>query len=129
MSKDAPPPHHRELAAQAAAEEVLRTIYGDDLEGCAGSVDNIAGVIRVALDEQANRDDTLNGVHEKGLEAILLLSTPPADGPSLTPEALRSLLGDRLDKIRDLATKIMATCASVRALQEGQQASTSRAAE
>jgi hypothetical protein len=38
---------------------------------------------------------------------VQLLATPPADGQTLSPEDLRSLLGERLDKIRELASKIL----------------------
>lgn len=52
-----------------------------------------------------SRDADLN---EKAYEAIRLLSTPPANGPSLNADELRSLLSDRLDKIQTLATKVIA---------------------
>jgi len=36
------------------------------------------------------------------------LSTPPANGSSLNADELRSLLGDRLDKIQALANRVIA---------------------
>jgi hypothetical protein len=104
MSSDA----QREKAANSAAEEVLRIIYGDDLEGCAVNLDSIATVVRSALDEQAALNQELAELHEKGFEAIQLLSTPPPDGEKLSPEDLRSLLGERLDKIQTLSSRIVA---------------------
>ena len=47
-------------------------------------------------------------LHEKAYEAIRLLSTPPANGQSLNADELRSLLGDRLDKILTLTNKVIA---------------------
>lgn len=97
-----------ERAANSAAEEVLRIIYGDDLEGCAVNLDSIATVVRSALDEQAAHDRELAELHEKGFEAIQLLSTPPPHGEKLAPEDLRSLLSERLDKIQTLSSRIIA---------------------
>ena len=94
-------------AANAAAEEVLRVIYGDDLQGCTVSLDEVSGVIRAAFEEQARNATDLAELHSKGFEAVQLLSTPPADGHALSPEGLRTLLGERLDKIREVATKIL----------------------
>ena len=94
--------------ARSAAEEILRIIYGDDLEGCSVSLDRITEVISAAMAGQAQFDRAIAELNEKAYEAIRLLSTPPADGQSLNPDELRSLLGDRLDKILTLATKVIA---------------------
>ena len=94
--------------ATAAAEEVLRVIYGDDLEGCAVGLDSVASVIRASFEDHVRTRDELAELHSKGFEAVQLLATPPADGNTLSPEDLRSLLGERLDSIRALATKILA---------------------
>ena len=94
--------------ARAAAEEILRIIYGDDLEGCTVSLDRITEVIAAAMAGQAQFDRAIAELSEKAYEAIRLLSTPPANGPSLGADELRSLLGDRLDKIQSLATKVIA---------------------
>ena len=95
-------------ASRAAAEEILRIVYGDDLEGCTVSLDQVTGIISAALAEQAQQSRALAELHEKGYEAIQLLSTPPANGQALGPDELRSLLGERLDKIQTLATKVIA---------------------
>ena len=95
-------------AARLAAEEILRIIYGDDLEGCTVSLDRITEVIATAMAGQAQFDRAIAELNEKAYEAIRLLSTPPADGQSLNADELRSLLGDRLDKILTLATKVIA---------------------
>ena len=95
-------------AARVAAEEILRIIYGDDLEGCTVSLDRITEVISTAMAGQAQFDRAIADLNEKAYEAIRLLSTPPANGPALNADELRSLLGDRLDKIQTLATKVIA---------------------
>jgi hypothetical protein len=94
--------------ARVAAEEILRIIYGDDLEGCTVSLDGITEVISTAMAGQAQFDRAIAELNEKAYEAIRLLSTPPANGSSLNADELRSLLSDRLDKIQTLATKVIA---------------------
>jgi hypothetical protein len=100
--------HRMDETARVAAEEILRIIYGDDLEGCTVSLDRITSVISTAMAGQAQFDRAVVELNEKAYEAIRLLSTPPADGPSLNADELRSLLGERLDKIQSLATKVIA---------------------
>ena len=107
--------------ARVAAEEILRIIYGDDLEGCTVSLDQITEVIAAAMAGQAQFDRAIADLNEKAYEAIRLLSTPPADGQSLNADELRSLLGDRLDKILTLATKVIA---ATKAQKEIEAAST-----
>ena len=94
--------------SRVAAEEILRIIYGDDLEGCAVSLDRITEVIAAAIAGQAQCDRAVAELHAKAYEAIQLLATPPANGQSLNADELRSLLGERLDKIQSLATKVIA---------------------
>ena len=98
---------HLDRNATAAAEEVLRVIYGDDLNGCAVRLDDVSRVIRSAFEKHARNAADLGELHAKGFEAVQLLATPPATGHTLSPEDLRTLLGERLDKIRELATKIL----------------------
>jgi hypothetical protein len=93
--------------AIATAEEILRVIYGDDLQGCAVSLDSIAAVIRTGLEEHARIGGEIAELHAKAFEAVQLLSTPPMDGHALSPEDLRSLLGERLDKIQTLTGKVL----------------------
>lgn len=99
---------HLNDKATAAAEEILRIIYGEDLRGCAVNVDQIAAVIAAALEGNAVDTRQVTELHLKAFEAVQLLSTPPQDGHTLSAEDLRSLLGDRLDKIRALADKVLA---------------------
>jgi len=94
--------------ARISAEEILRIIYGDDLEGCTVSLDRITEVIAGALATQMQEDRAIAELHEKGYEAIQLLSTPPPDGQTLGADELRSLLGERLDKIQSLASQVIA---------------------
>lgn len=39
--------------AMVAAEEVLRTIYGDDLEGCTVKLETVASIIQDAIEPDA----------------------------------------------------------------------------
>lgn len=93
--------------SNAAAEEVLRVIYGDDLQGCTVSLDHVAAAIRAAFQENARLSTDLAELHTKGFQAVQLLATPPTGGTALTPDDLRSLLSERLDQIRELAVKIL----------------------
>lgn len=93
--------------ANAIAEEALRVIYGDDLEGCAVRLDTLAAAVRPLIEAHARAEHELADLHAKGFEAVQLLSTPPADGHTLSAEDLRSLLGERLDKIHSLTQQIV----------------------
>jgi hypothetical protein len=104
-------------AARVAAEEILRIIYGDDLAGCTVSLDQITAVISTAMAGQTQFERAIAELNEKAYEAIRLLSAPPANGPSLNADELRSLLGDRLDKIQTLATKVIAATKAQRNLE------------
>ncbi|MFL6521128.1 MAG: hypothetical protein ACJ8NS_12975 [Chthoniobacterales bacterium] len=104
--------HPTQKAARAAAEEILRIIYGDDLAGCTVSLDRITDVIATAMTGQTQVDRAIAELNDNAYEAIRLLSTPPADGASLNADELRSLLSDRLDKIQALANKVIATTKS-----------------
>jgi hypothetical protein len=110
-------PNPSPQAARAAAEEILRIIYGDDLAGCNVSLDRITAVIATAMAGQAQFERAIAELNEKAYEAIRLLSTPPANGQALNADELRSLLGDRLDKIQTLAIKVIAATKAQRDLQ------------
>ena len=105
--------------ANAVAEEILRTIYGDDFEGCRVSLESIASIVYDGFVGRAAADRELLELHEKAQEAIRLLATPPADGNALVPQELQALLSDRLDTIRNLSDKIIATTKSVKAQDTG----------
>jgi hypothetical protein len=109
--------HLNQRAARAAAEDILRIIYGDDLEGYTVSLDRITAVISTAMTSQAQFERAIAELNEKAYEAIRLLSTPPANGQALDADELRSLLGDRLDKIQTLATKVIAATKAQRDLE------------
>ncbi|MDB6032901.1 MAG: hypothetical protein JWM16_3239 [Verrucomicrobiales bacterium] len=95
--------------AQAVAEEVLRTIYGDDFKGCTVNLDQIALIVQAALTRQGAKDQELLELNEKAVEAMQLLSTPPNAAQKLAAKDLQALLTDRLDAIRVLAKKVMDT--------------------
>jgi hypothetical protein len=94
--------------ANAVAEEILRTIYGDDFAGCQVSLESIGAIVYDGFVGRAAADRELLELHAKAQEAIRLLATPPADGHTLVPQELQALLSDRLDTIRNLAEKIIA---------------------
>ena len=95
--------------AQAAAEEVLRTIYGDDFAGCTVSLDQISLIIQAALTRQGSKDQELLELHDKAIEAMQLLATPPEAARQLAPSELQGLLSDRLDAVRALAGRVAET--------------------
>jgi hypothetical protein len=113
MSGDAGP----DKLAMLSAEEVLRTIYGDDLRGCNVSLETIARIIQEALSQRNEEDKDLIEMYEKLVEAIDLLSTPPDSSKVAGPNELRTLLGERLDSIHVLTQKTRKTTSSLKALR------------
>ena len=101
MSANARP----EDLAMAVAEEVLRTIYGDDFKGCTVTPEAVARVVLEGLNQMAAKDRALLELYEKVVEGIHLLSTPPDASKIADANALRSLLGERLDTIHGITTK------------------------
>ncbi|HEX4263511.1 MAG TPA: hypothetical protein VH597_04155 [Verrucomicrobiae bacterium] len=110
MSSDAQP----DALAFVTAEEVLRTIYGDDLEGCTVSLDALAGVIDDAINQTAARNSEVLELYEKVVEAVHLLSTPPDKTKVTEPTELQALLTERLDAIHAISSKTIETLAIVR---------------
>src|SRR5829696_6288927 len=113
MSGETPP----DKLATLAAEEVLRTIFGDDLHGCTVSLDSVAKIIGETIEQRTEEDKDLIEMYEKLVEAIDLLSTPPASDKVPGPDELRSLLGERLDAIHTLAQKTRKTTDSLKSLR------------
>ncbi len=91
------------------AEEVLRTLYGDDFKGCTVSPETIANIIREAIDQRAAKDKALLDLYEKVVQGIKVLSTPPDVSKVADPQALRTLLGERLDAIHAITTQTIGT--------------------
>jgi hypothetical protein len=104
--------------ATMAAEEVLRTIFGDDLTGCNVSLDSIASLIGQAMRHREQEDADLIEMYEKLVEAMDLLSTPPDASAVTGPDQLRSLLGERLDAIHTLTQRTQKTTQSLKALRK-----------
>ena len=94
--------------ASLLAEEILRTIYGDDLKGCTVSLDSIATIISKGINQNAPTNELL-ALYEKVVEAVHLLSEPPPAGTIADPKELQSLLSKRLDSIHVITTKTMNT--------------------
>ena len=104
--------------AVVAAEEVLRTIFGDDLTGCNVSLDSIADLIGQAIRQRSQEESDLIEMYEKLVEALDLLSTPPDPSVVTSPDQLRSLLGERLDAIHSLTQRTQKTTRSLKALRK-----------
>ena len=97
-----------------AAEEVLRTIYGDDLKGCAVTLDSIAAIIDKAVKQTAARNGEWLELYEKVVEAVDILTTPPDKTKVTDPAELQRVLTQRLDAIHAVTTKTIQTLATVR---------------
>jgi hypothetical protein len=107
-------PHPHQQQANAAAEEILRLIYGDDLQGCAVSLDAVADVILQALDRNSAQQTELLQLHEKVVEAVDFLSTPPDRTINDDPTSLLPLLSERLDAIHTITQKLNSTAALIK---------------
>jgi hypothetical protein len=107
-------PAQPEPLAFVTAEEILRTIYGDDLKGCAVTLDSIAIIIDRALQQTAARNGEWLELYEKVVEAVHILSTPPDQTKIADPKDLQPLLTQRLDAIHSVSTKTIQTLAVVR---------------
>src|SRR5712671_5871120 len=114
MSANGPP----DKRALQAAEDVLRTIYGDDFKGCTVSLEQIAGVISESAKPHEAQTRELLELYEKLVEAIHLLSTPPDPSKVVDPAELSALLSERLDAIYALATITIQTTALVKPQQQ-----------
>jgi hypothetical protein len=96
------------------AEDVLRHIYGDDLKGCAVSLEGVASIITKGINQQQRGASELLDLYEKLVEALHLLSNPPDGGKISDPAEWLKFLSQRLDSIHALTTKAMETTARVR---------------
>jgi hypothetical protein len=100
--------------ANAAAEEILRLIYGDDLTGCTVDLDSIAAVVLTGLETEAKLTTALLDLYERSNAAVELLSRPPAESQVESPAQLQSLLGERLDNIRTITQKVASLTAAAK---------------
>ena len=96
------------------AEEILRSIYGDDYQGCSVNPDQLAGVIQKGLKQRQSQADDLLELYEKVIEAVDLLSTPPDVTKVTDPDQLRLLLTERLDGIHAVTAKTIQTTTLLR---------------
>jgi hypothetical protein len=117
MSTNGPP----DKRALQAAEEILRTIYGDDFKGCTVSLEQIAGLITESSRPHEVQTRELLELYEKLVEAIHLLSTPPDASKVAAPAELSALLSERLDAIYALATKTIETTSLVKPRRQGDE--------
>ena len=116
MTSD-PPPDRLSLLL---AEEVLQAIYGDDLKGCTVSLEQIGGVIAKGLTQIESSSRELQGLYEKVVEAVHLLSTAPEMSKVSDPAELQRLLSERLDAIHGITAKTMATTKRVNKESSGE---------
>lgn len=93
--------------ASLVAEEILRTIYGDDLKGCTVTLESIATIIRNGIPQETPKE--LLMLYEKVVEAAHVLSAPPPADKVGSPEDLHALVIKRLDSIHAITTKTMDT--------------------
>ena len=96
------------------AEDVLRHIYGDDLKGCAVSLESVASIVTKAISQQQRGSHELLDLYEKLVEALHLLSNPPDASKISDPAEWQKFLSQRLDSIHALTTKAIETTARVR---------------
>jgi hypothetical protein len=97
-----------------AAEDILRTIYGDDLKGCTVTLDSIAAIVDKSLKQTAARNVEWLELYEKVIEAVHILTTPPDKAKVTDPAELQAVLTQRLDAIHAVTTKTIQTLATVR---------------
>jgi hypothetical protein len=105
--------------SRLVAEELLATIFGEDLAGCPVSLDQVAAIIQTAIEERAQQDTKLLEIYDTVVSSIHQLATPPESAKSAGPDELRSLLGERMDAIRAITTKTLETTARVKAERSG----------
>jgi hypothetical protein len=98
-------PGEPDRISKLVAEELLATIFGEDLAGCPVSLDEVAAIVQRTVDERAQQDTRLLDTYDTVVSSIHQLATPPGSARGASPEDLRSLLGERLDAIRTITTK------------------------
>jgi hypothetical protein len=100
--------------SKLVAEELLATIFGEDLTGCPVSLGEVAAIVQRTVDERAQQDIRLLDTYDTVISSIHQLATPPGSAREASPEDLRSLLGERLDAIRIITTKTIEMSARVK---------------
>jgi hypothetical protein len=105
--------------SRLVAEELLATIFGEDLTGCSVSLDQVASIIQNAIEERAQQDTKLLGIYDTVISSIHQIATPPESAKSAGPDELRSLLGERMDAIRSITIKTLETTARIKAERSG----------
>lgn len=108
-------------ASLETAEEILRTIYGDDFKGCKVALESIAQIIGKAAKQRETPTEALLELYENVVEAVHLLSTPPDSSKVSDPKELHALLGERLDTIRGITTKTIETTRRFKQKEGGEE--------
>jgi hypothetical protein len=107
--------------SRLVAEELLATMFGDDLTGCPVSLDQVAIIVQDAVEQRAAQDAKLLDLHSTVISSIQQLATPPESARTAGPNELRSLLSERLDAIRAIATKTIETMERVKIERSGSE--------
>jgi hypothetical protein len=105
--------------SRLVAEQILATIFGDDLSGCPVSLDQIAVVVHEALQQRSEQDAKLIDLFKTVTASILQVATPPESAKTAGPNELRSLLGERMDAIRAITIKTLETISRIEAERHG----------
>lgn len=105
--------------SRLVAEEILATIFGDDLAGCPVSLDRIAAIVQDAQQQRAAEDSKLIDLFKTVVASILQVATPPESAKAAGPNELRSLLSERLDAIRAITVKTLETIARIERERRG----------
>ncbi len=113
MSSDAQP----DKLSMLVGEEILGTIFGEDLQGCPVTLEQIARIVQDSANQRREQDKNLIETLGQLVEAIHLLSTPPDLSKVPNPDELRSLLTERLDAIHTITTRTLKTTAMLHAQQ------------
>ena len=108
--------------SRLVAEQILATIFGDDLSGCPVSLDQVALVVHDALQQRAEQDAKLIDLFKTVTASILQVATPPESAKSASPDQLRSLLGERMDAIRAITVKTLETISRIEIERHGSNA-------
>ena len=107
--------------SRLVAEDLLTTIFGEDLAGCTVTLDQVALIVQEAVEQRAAQDAKLLDLHSTVVNSIHQLATPPGSAQNAGPNELRSLLSERLDAIRAIAAKTIETMARVKVERTGSE--------
>ena len=68
--------------SRLVAEELLASIFGEDLAGCRVTLDEVAAIVQRTVDERAQQDARLLDTYDTVVSSIHQLATPPESARS-----------------------------------------------